>query len=425
VLLGAALLLPLLATGADPSAAETEPGAIRPAPTHDYVHALFDLFLDRPPTAGELALSSLMVHGAESSALARGLASSDEWAGRRVDDLYVEILDRPADPGGRAHWVAAIERGLLLEDVAAHLFSSPEYRSATDGDGAWIDALYLDLLGRPSDPGGRAHWLGHLAGGTTRYSVARSFYASRESRRDRVAARFQEVLGRPPDPAGHTHWSTRLLTIGDVDLAAALASSPEFHLRATGLPVPTIRRSPVGPGTAHPLTSSWRPGCPVPPRDLVAVEFPHHRDDGSMADGVLVVHRSAAGDVVVAVRTMYGTGFPLTSARPVDHFGGDDDRSMEADNTSAFNCRTVAGTNTWSEHARGLAVDVNPRRNPWVSGSRVEPPSGSGWLDRTDVRAGMVVEGSPVLEIFRHMGWGWGGHWRTTKDYQHFSTTGR
>lgn len=182
---------------------------------------------------------------------------------------------------------------------------------------------------------------------------------------------------------------------------------------------------PVGPGTSYPLTDSWRAGCPVGPASLRAVEFDHYRPDGSVGRGVLVVHRDVAADVVTVVRRLFDARFPLTQARPVDDFGGSDDASMAADNSSAFNCRTVAGSSTWSEHAYGRAIDLNPVRNPYVRGSVVEPPGGRGWLDRSDVRPGMIVEAHAVTDAFDAVGWGWGGRWRTAKDYQHFSTSGR
>lgn len=181
----------------------------------------------------------------------------------------------------------------------------------------------------------------------------------------------------------------------------------------------------VGPGTAYPLGASWRAGCPVGPADLVAVEFDHWTDGGAIVRGVLIVHRDVSDDVATAMNVLFRDRFPLTSARPVSDFGGDDDASMAADNTSAFNCRPVAGTSTWSEHAYGRAIDINPRRNPYVRGSRVEPPAGRDWLDRADLRPGMLVEGRAAVEIFDRLGWGWGGRWSSAKDYQHVSATGR
>lgn len=420
------LLLSSFVAAAPGAAADTSPGAVGPAPTARYLDAVFELFLGRSPSASEIDGWSVVAHREGLRAVTGALAASDEWAGRRVDDLYRTVLERPAEPAGRAHWVGRIAGGLHLEEVAAMFYGSPEYFDRVGGtEGGFVDALYRALLGRHADTGGRSHWLGHLRRGMARHAVAGSFYASTESRFDRVAATYREVLGRAPDAGGHRHWAERLLRSGEVELAASLAASTELHRGATGLPAPDVRTAAVGPGTAYPLAHSWRPGCPVHHRDLVAVQFPHLGDDGRVARGVLIVHRSVVGDVAEAVRTLYGRGFPLTSARPVDDFGGDDARSMEADNSSAFNCRPVAGTSTWSQHAHGLAMDLNPRRNPYVTANGFEPASGAAWTDRSDVRPGMIVDGGPVVAVFDRLGWGWGGRWSSSQDLQHFSTTGR
>lgn len=423
----AVLVAVLVAAAPAQAAPAPEPGTTGVGPTARWVDAVHRLFLGRPATDGELAGRAVQVHRDDRLGVTVALAASDEWAGGRIEDLYREILDRPADAGGRAHWVDQIRRGMRLEDVAARLHGSEErWRRLGATPEAYVDWLYRSVLGRDPDAGGRAQWVGLLRSGRSdRIAVAASFYGSVESRRDRVRARYIEVLGRSPDPGGLQHWTDRLADLGDVVLAAELAASAEYHRRVTGVLPADIRVVPVGPGTAYPLAASWRPGCPVHPRDLVAVEFPHWDDAGRLRPGVLVVHRRWAAAVATAARTMFGTAFPLTSARPVDDFGGDDARSMAADNSSAFNCRTVTGTDTWSEHAYGRAVDLNPERNPSVRGATVDPPSGRSWLDRSDVRPGMVVEGGPVVRAFDRQGWGWGGRWSSGTDLQHFSSTGR
>lgn len=185
------------------------------------------------------------------------------------------------------------------------------------------------------------------------------------------------------------------------------------------------RREAVGPGTAHPLRHSYRAGCPVGAADLVAIRFPHWDFAGGSVTGVVIVHRSVANDVEQALHRLHDLGFPLRRAVPVDAYGGDDDRSMAADNTSAFNCRTVAGTSTLSQHAYGWALDLNPVENPFVRGSTVEPPAGAEYTDRSGRRPGMVLAGDPVVSVFAGIGWEWGGDWSSAKDYQHFSLTGR
>ncbi|MCA1727696.1 MAG: M15 family metallopeptidase, partial [Actinobacteria bacterium] len=142
--------------------------------------------------------------------------------------------------------------------------------------------------------------------------------------------------------------------------------------------------------------------------------------------GVLIVHADAAAEIAQVFRSLFTARFPIERMEPVDSFGGDDDRSMEADNTSAFNCRSATGNpDAWSEHAYGRAIDVNPLLNPWVDGDTVLPPQGRPYADRTRTDPGMIHEGDACVAAFAAAGWGWGGRWTSVKDYQHFSATGR
>jgi hypothetical protein len=175
--------------------------------------------------------------------------------------------------------------------------------------------------------------------------------------------------------------------------------------------------------TSAQLPYSWRPGCPVPPARLRRIRLSYWGFDGRAHTGVLDVHVEATGDVVGVFRRLYAARFRIRRLRPVDAYGGNDDRSMAADNTSGFNCRRVAGTRRWSAHAYGKAIDVNPVENPYVAG-RVQPPAGRAYLDRSRVRPGMIVRGGVVVRAFAAAGWSWGGRWTATPDYQHFSTTG-
>lgn len=170
------------------------------------------------------------------------------------------------------------------------------------------------------------------------------------------------------------------------------------------------------------LRHSYRAGCPVGPRDLRSVDLTYWGFDGRPHRGTLVVHRRVARDVSAIFRRLHATRFPIRRMLPVSAYRGDDDASMAADNTSSFNCRFVGGTRHWSMHAYGLAIDLNPLENPYVSGSRVSPPAGRAYLDRSRPRRGMIS--SNVVRAFASRGWRWGGTWRTP-DYQHFSTNGR
>lgn len=172
---------------------------------------------------------------------------------------------------------------------------------------------------------------------------------------------------------------------------------------------------------------SWRPGCPVPLRKLRSVRVSHWSFKGRMRQGRLIVHRSYAREVMLAFRRLHAKRFRIRRIRPIDAYGGDDRRSMGDDNTSAFNCRFVAGTSRWSTHAYGKAIDINPRENPYVTPSgHVSPPEGRSFVKRKPVRKGMIAKGGVVVRVFRRIvGWRWGGNWSGTKDYQHFSHNGR
>jgi hypothetical protein len=171
--------------------------------------------------------------------------------------------------------------------------------------------------------------------------------------------------------------------------------------------------------------TSWRPACPVHIRDLRLLTVTHWGFDGDAHTGKLVVHEDVAREVQRAMRRLYEVGFPIRRMRLIDAYGGSDFRSIEADNTSAFNCRPVEGTTRWSEHAYGRAIDVNPIENPYVSGGRTSHAASRPYVDRAHRRPGMAYQGGALVRAFDRIGWGWGGRWTSVKDYQHFSASGR
>jgi hypothetical protein len=132
-----------------------------------------------------------------------------------------------------------------------------------------------------------------------------------------------------------------------------------------------------------------------------------------------------ADDMVRIMGFLFEAGFPIDRMEPVDVYDGDDDLSMAANNTSAFNCRAVTGGSRWSEHSYGMAIDVNPLVNPYVTGGIVLPPEGAEFADRSLDTQGMIHDGDVVVTAFGDHGWHWGGYWSSPKDYQHFSTSGR
>ena len=157
--------------------------------------------------------------------------------------------------------------------------------------------------------------------------------------------------------------------------------------------------------------SSWRPGCPVPLDELRYVTVSHWGFDGGVSVGELVVNQDVTADLEVIFRSLFEARYPIRSMRLVDDFGADDYTSIEADNSSAFNCRPRTGsTSEWSEHSFGRAIDINPLENPYVSTSGTTThPRSQPYLDRTNVRTGMIVAGDAVVTAFASRGGGGAG----------------
>jgi hypothetical protein len=164
----------------------------------------------------------------------------------------------------------------------------------------------------------------------------------------------------------------------------------------------------------------------VGPVELRLLRVDHWGLDGRVHRGELIVHRDHARRILGVLKQLFQARYPIQRLRPVDAYRADDDRSMAANNTSGFNCRRVSGSSSWSEHAFGRAIDLNPLRNPYVTrGGRVSPPAGRPYANRARRTAGMIHAGDAVVRAFAAAGWRWGGSWSGSRDYQHFSSTGR
>jgi poly-gamma-glutamate synthesis protein (capsule biosynthesis protein) len=199
--------------------------------------------------------------------------------------------------------------------------------------------------------------------------------------------------------------------------AQVLDPAPAYRANVTRLP-DGVRALMSG--------SSWRPGCPVGLDDLRLVRLTYRGFDGEIHWGRLVVHRRWAKPIASVFQRLFEARFPIHRMRLVDRYGADDMRSMKADNTSAFNCRYRNGVCcTWSEHAYGRAIDINPVENPYVGSWGVSPPDGEDYVDRSPIRRGMLARRDAVWWAFHSIGWEWGGDWTWPIDYQHFSATGR
>jgi len=173
--------------------------------------------------------------------------------------------------------------------------------------------------------------------------------------------------------------------------------------------------------------NSYRKGCPVALRDLRYLRLTYKNFKGKDVQGELIVHKLVAKDVVEVFRSLYNIGYPIHKMRLVSKYHGKDWHSIEADNTSAFNCRNVGGTNRWSKHSYGKAIDINPIENPYISSSghishkaslkyRKRVHKNWGYADRA-----VLLKNDKATQIFTKHGWKWGGTFRREKDYQHFA----
>jgi hypothetical protein len=220
---------------------------------------------------------------------------------------------------------------------------------------------------------------------------------------------------------------------------AAVTPSPSAPAVSPAAPTPTpTTPSPPTAGTAGrfvassaavtaaELGKSWHVGCPVGPAQLRTVTLTYWGFDNAPHVGHLVVAASVVPAAIQIFATLFTEHFPIRSVQPTADFGGSDDASMAADNTSGFNCRyaVAPGAPRWSAHAFGKAIDVNTIENPYLEGGKVLPPQGAPYLQRTPYRPGMAVANGQLVRAFATAGWQWGGRWTSSPDYQHFSADG-
>jgi hypothetical protein len=230
-----------------------------------------------------------------------------------------------------------------------------------------------------------------------------------------------QLFGRPLPLHGKarseavSHW--RGLR-GCAGLAARPASTEDLPAYAASV-------HPIGPALRARMASTHGPRCPVPWSGLRRLRLSYVGFDGRHHTGGLVVAARYARDVVGVFERLYDARWPIRRMRPASAYGGDDDWSMAADNTSAYNCRRVAGSDSFSAHAYGAAIDINPVENPYLVDGSVRPPAGGSFarLDRAagaSVPAGVLRARDVVVEAFAAIGWEWGGSW-ASPDYQHFT----
>lgn len=197
------------------------------------------------------------------------------------------------------------------------------------------------------------------------------------------------------------------------EIIASITGLNEFQVAFENSSIPKALLTRMG-------ATSWHNGCPVPLSDLSLLTLSYWDFSGIPQNGQLIVNREVAPEVLDIFRNLFQHGFLVQRMSPVEDYDGSDDRSMAANNTSAFNCRDVTGKpGRFSNHSWGRAIDINPLTNPYVSHGLVLPPEGSRFLNRSKASPGSILANSFIVNLFRRHGWTWGGDW-TDPDYQHF-----
>jgi hypothetical protein len=206
-------------------------------------------------------------------------------------------------------------------------------------------------------------------------------------------------------------------------LPAVLLALAPFHSSSRTLSPPVRSQLKAG--------GFWHKGCPVALSGLRVLTVTYRGFDGHSHAGQLIVNRAATRPLARSFRRLYEFRFPIRHMTLADFYGPRRGRPRDGDVTASFECRQAVpspctggrGTGSWSMHAYGLAVDVNPLENPYVGCGQSRDPATRPFFDRSRHRRGMV--GSRAVRAFTAQGWGWGGAWSgNTKDYMHFSSTG-
>jgi hypothetical protein len=231
------------------------------------------------------------------------------------------------------------------------------------------------------------------------------------------AAPPKPSAGRPPTPPSASPASASAVATAVTPTptpTAATSSSPTANAVIAAVPAAEWARIVA--------VGAWHAGCPVTRTDLRRLEVNFHGFDGTVHRGVLVVNADVAASVARIFTELFDRGFPIRRMQPIEVYGGDDNASMAADNTSAYNCRRASQANapaTASPHANGRAIDVNPYENPWIdSRCRCFQPDSRYGTTRTG--PGVITKGGVAWTVFTREGWIWQDN--STIDYQHFDT---
>ncbi len=181
----------------------------------------------------------------------------------------------------------------------------------------------------------------------------------------------------------------------------------------TAEPVPEMIRELM-------IGRTYRENVNISLDDLAYLKLRYCDFSHNVADGEMIVHKSLAKEVLEIFEMLFDAEYEIEKIRLCDYYDGDDEKCMADNNSSAFNYRNVADTDTLSMHALGRAIDINPRYNPYIVGDKVSPANGLQYCDRELAFKHKINHHDICFKVFKNFGWLWGGDWESSKDYQHF-----
>lgn len=176
--------------------------------------------------------------------------------------------------------------------------------------------------------------------------------------------------------------------------------------------------------------NSYKKDCRGLRSSLRYLHLLHYTEDGRIKLGEMICHKDIADDLTDIFRKLFEAKYPIENMQLIDNYGADDIRSMEYNNTTCFNYRTVAGSKKLSNHSLGKAVDINPLYNPYVKRRKdgtykISPEKGRQYADRTKTFKYKIDRNDLAYRLFKQHGFRWGGDYRSLKDYQHFEKEDR
>ncbi len=176
---------------------------------------------------------------------------------------------------------------------------------------------------------------------------------------------------------------------------------------------------------------SYKKGAKIPLKQLRYLRVRYIDFEGNEQNGEMIVNKKIAKRTLKVFYRLYKMKYPIQQMVLVDEYNADDEASMAANNTSAFNYRTIANTNRLSKHSLGMAIDINPRVNPYITSYGIAPANSEVYRERNVAKCRgkykkyMIHHGDKVYKVFKKYGFSWGGDWKNSKDYQHFEAEWR